>query len=300
MNILITGATGFLGCHLALQLKQKGHRLICLKRTHSSVPLDLAGLNHVMWFDYTDDDLEDKVAENTPDVLIHAAWGGVRGAGRDDAVQQEANIEFSKRLFDLYPYRQIIAFGSQAEYGQYGGAVSEGSPLNPFSAYGRAKVKCCRALIDFCREANIEWQWIRVFTVYGERQGGGLIYNAIRHFLTSASDFLTTDGFQSYSYLYAADYAEVLSRVVGCYGKSGIYNLSQPRCLMTNREVLGLLKKLTGSNAQLRYGAIPYPEGQVMVMDGSVKKFESAFGEIPYTDFEKTLIRIIDYYRHNG
>lgn len=300
MNILLTGASGFLGYHLACRLKQMGHKLICLKRSHSIVPSELMDASEVVWLDYTDALLKRKIAENAPSVLVHAAWGGVRGHGRDDEQQQEENVALSKRLFALYPYRQIIALGSQAEYGQYRAPVDECCPLMALSAYGKAKIRCCHFLSDFCRKSNIEWQWMRIFTVYGERQTGGLIHNAIKHFLNSSSDFLTTDGFQSYSYLYARDFAEALCGVVGSYGKSGIYNLSQPACLMSNREVLGIVKNLTESKAELRYGAIPYPEGQVMVMDGAVQKFEAAFGKIPYTDFKETLIDIIDAYRHNG
>ena len=42
---------------------------------------------------------------------------------------------------------------------------------------------------------------------------------------------------------------------------------------------------------------MPYPEGQVMLMDGSVIKFEKAFGEVPYTDFNTALEHTINSFK---
>ena len=85
--------------------------------------------------------------------------------------------------------------------------------------------------------------------------------------------------------------------MIGSKGKSGIYNLSQPQCLKSNKEILESVKTLTKSDIHLNFGAMPYPEGQVMLMDGSVNKFEKAFGAVPYTNFEVAMANTIDSFR---
>ena len=85
--------------------------------------------------------------------------------------------------------------------------------------------------------------------------------------------------------------------MLGSKGKSGIYNLSQPLCLKSNKEILEAIKALIKSDIHLNFGAMPYPKGQVMLMDGNVDKFEKAFGEVPYTDFHIALEHTINSFK---
>ena len=94
--------------------------------------------------------------------------GGVNAERRNDECAQDANFVFSKRLFELYPYKQIISMGSQAEYGYYESRVSEDDCLNPQNSYGETKIKTCLWLQEYCQEKGIEWQWLRIFTIFGE------------------------------------------------------------------------------------------------------------------------------------
>ena len=230
-------------------------------------------------------------------MLFHAAWGGVRGTDRNNIEIQKENLVMSHNLFTLYPYKQIIAIGSQAEYGYYNDIISEDHPLKPTMEYAKAKIQCCKDLQHYCEQNNIEWQWIRIFTVFGEKQTGGLIKLAIEKCLNGEESFDTTPGEQKYSYLYAEDFGKAICNMLGSKGKSGIYNLSQPQCLKSNKEILENVKTLTKSDIHLNFGAMPYPEGQVMLMDGSVNKFEKAFGAVPYTDFNTALEHTINSFK---
>lgn len=87
--------------------------------------------------------------------------------------------------------------------------------------------------------------------------------------------------------------------MLGSKGKSGIYNLSQPQCLKSNREIIESIKRVTESEINLNFGAIPYPDGQVMLMDGRVEKFMNAFGGVPYTDFYDALTNTINSFKNN-
>ena len=109
--------------------------------------------------------------------------------------------------------------------------------------------------------------------------------------------FDTTPGEQKYSYLYAEDFGKDICNMLGSKGKSWIYNLSQPQCLKSNKEILESVKTLTKSDIQLNFGAMPYPEGQVMSRDCSVNKFEKAFGTVPYTDFNTALEHTINSFK---
>lgn len=294
MNIFVTGATGYLGFHFVNVAVAQGHKVLCLRRSTSKSLFEPIFEQEILWVNNDDTRFSEKVNEFQPDVLFHAAWGGVRGADRDNIDIQNDNIAMSRKLFELYPYKQIISIGSQAEYGYYTGVVNENHPLKPTMEYAKAKVQCCKEMEEYCESHNIEWQWIRIFTVFGEKQTGGLIKIATEKCLNNEATFPTTLGEQRYSYLYSFDFARAICNFLGSKGKSGIYNLSQPRGLYSNREILEYIKRLTNSDIDLQFGAIPYPENQVMLMDGCVTKFEQAFGPIPLTDFEFALRNTID------
>ena len=296
MKIFVSGATGYLGYHFVKVAINQGHEVLCLRRPTSRSLFDFEIENKVKWV-VNDEELKSAVIDFQPDVLFHAAWGGVRGSDRNNIEIQKENLVMSHNLLTLYPYKQIIAIGSQAEYGYYNDIISEDHTLKPTMEYAKAKIQCCKDLQHYCEQNNIEWQWIRIFTVFGEKQTGGLIKLAIEKCLNVEKSFDTTPGEQKYSYLYAEDFGKAICNMLGSKGKSGIYNLSQPQCLKSNKEILENVKTLTKSDIHLNFGAMPYPEGQVMLMDGSVNKFEKAFGAVPYTNFEVAMANTIDSFR---
>lgn len=294
MKIFITGATGYLGYHIACQCLVEGHKVLCLRRLTSKSLFDADQERKIQWVTVNEEGWEEIVSSFAPDVLIHAAWGGVRGEGREDADIQKQNILMSNQLFTLYPYQQIIAIGSQAEYGFYKGPVSENHELHPTTRYAIAKCAVQHELQNYCEKNHIEWQWIRVFTVFGEKQTGGLISLTINNCKKGVEQFDTTEGNQVYSYLYTKDFAEAICQVIGSKGKSGIYNISQPKEDHSNKDILGTIKVMMDSNIKYNYGAVPYAKDQIMLMSGTVDKFEKTFGMIPHTDFHVALRNTIN------
>ncbi len=294
MKIFITGATGYLGYHIACQCLAEGHQVLCLRRSTSKSLFDEEQEQRIQWGTIYEEDWKEIVNAFAPDVLIHAAWGGVRGTGREDADIQKQNILMSNMLFTLYPYQQIIAIGSQAEYGYYQGPVSEDHEIQPNMKYAQAKCVVQHELQTYCEKNDIEWQWIRVFTVFGEKQTGGLISLAINNCKHGKEFFDTTEGEQVYAYLYAKDFAKAICHVIGAKCKSGIYNISQPLEEHSNKDILETIKAMMGSNIENNYGAVPYAKDQIMLMSGTVDKFEKAFGRIPHTDFKEALQNTIN------
>lgn len=297
MKIFITGATGFLGLHIANAAVSQGHKVMCLRRNNSISLFEKIVEDEIEWLNNEDGDWKQRLANFAPEVLIHCAWEGVRGTDRDNANVQLKNVEFSKELFDAYPYKQIISLGSQAEYGYYDSRVTENHPLNPVSSYGDAKVKVLDELKTNAKTRDIDWQWIRIFTVFGEKQNAGLIYGFTKKCLNGDKTFETTLGQQMYSYMYSFDFAMAIMQVVGHKEKSGEYNLSQNSEIHSNIEILENIKAILHSNIDIRYGAIPYAQNQVMYLDGYTRKFVESFGVIPRSNFMSALIRTIDSYK---
>ena len=294
MRVFVTGATGFLGFHIARICIARGHDVICLHRRTSDRPFDKETDRHITWV--TEEEASEKFGILKPEVLVHAAWGGVSAAGRNDAAVQQDNIALTRRIMELYPYQQIIMLGSQDEYGRIDKKVDEHQPLHPLSEYAKAKITCCKMLEAYATGNKTEWQWIRIFSIYGERQQScWLIPSVIDKCLQNESMMETTLGEQLYSYLYSTDFAEAIESCIGKQGKSGIYNLSSshPTAL---KDLFQLIKSLTGANTTFS-GTLPYRENQSMVILGDSDKFVKAFGTFEHTSLEEGLSNVVREHR---
>lgn len=294
MRVFITGATGFLGYHIARICLAKGHDVVCLHRPASVNPFSDTESSRITWV--TEDEARNRIGLLRPEVLIHAAWGGVSAQGRNDATVQQANIDLTQRIMKLYPYRQIIMLGSQDEYGRIDREIDEQQPACPLSEYAKAKVACCNMLEEYATTVKAEWQWIRIFSIYGEgQQSCWLIPSVIDKCLSGESVMETTPGEQIYSYLYCNDFAEAIAACIGQTGKSGIYNLSSSHPIAL-KDLFNLIKKLT--KAPISFSAtLPYRENQSMVILGNCHKFVNAFGTFEHTSLEEGLTHVIREHR---
>jgi nucleoside-diphosphate-sugar epimerase len=292
MKILITGATGFLGYHLTRICVQKGHIVACLRRNNSHSLFDAATEHKIRWITVGETYWKQDLGLFEPEVLIHAAWGGVSADGRNDSAIQHANVDMTREILRLAPYNQVIMLGSQDEYGRIDTRVDESHPLQPLSEYAKAKIQCCKMLEDFGRRSGAEWQWIRIFSIYGEQQKScWLIPSVIDKCLRGETSMQTTPGEQLYSYLYSTDFAEAVESVVGTTDKSGIYNLSSAHPTPL-KDLFLLIRRLSGADIDFQ-PSLPYRDNQSMMILGNSDKFIRAFGPFEHTSLREGLTNVI-------
>jgi len=297
MRIFITGATGFLGYHLACICLKKGHQVACLKRKNSHSLFDLETEQKIKWITLGQPNWKEDLRLFEPEVLIHAAWGGVSAEGRNNASIQHANVLMTQEILQLAPYRQVIMLGSQDEYGRIDSCIDESYPLGALSEYAKAKISCCQILEEYGRKSGAEWQWIRIFSIYGEKQKTRwLIPSVISKCINREKTMQTTAGEQIYSYLYSTDFAEAVESIVGTTGKSGIYNLSSARTIAL-KDLFSLIRNLTGANIDFQ-ASLPYRENQSMKILGNSDKFVHTFGPFEHTSLEDGLEKTIFDMKH--
>lgn len=301
MKILLTGATGFLGSHITENLIAHNFELILTKREGSSLNNCQSFYNKVKWIN-TDSGLwVDEIIKFKPDMIIHAAWNGVSSSTREDWKSQLTNIDFMYQLLRIAErsnIKKFISLGSQAEYGQFDGKITEDYPLNPTSSYGAIKLAVSELLKAFCTEHQINWYWLRVFSVFGERENERwLIPSVIKKMLSDSHEMDFTFGEQKYAYLYVADFAAAITNVVIKDAPSGIYNLSSDNPLSL-KELLKMIRGIVKPDFDLKFGSIPYRTNQSMHIEGDSTQFNRAFGQIDSSDFSVKLEQVINSYRN--
>lgn len=301
MKILLTGATGFIGSHLAEAFIEKGHELIVTKRTSSKLNKCQSFQSNVTWVNTDNDFWIESVMKWKPNVIVHTAWNGVSSLTRDDWESQLTNIDFMYQLLkiaEINNIKKFISFGSQAEYGQFEGKITEEFPLNPTSSYGAIKLAASELLKVFCTEQQIDWYWFRIFSVFGEREDEKwLIPSTILKMLSVENEMDFTLGEQKYAYLYIRDFADSITKVITSKAPSGIYNLSSDM-VFSLKDILFMIRDRVNPNFKLKLGALSYRPNQSMHMEGDSTKFINAFGKIDSSGFKIKLERVINSYRN--
>jgi nucleoside-diphosphate-sugar epimerase len=100
--ILVTGATGFLGSEVALQLVQQGHRIRCTKRANSTIPAILRPFNtQIEWVnaDLLDIFALETALEGITQVYNNAAWVSLKEADKKQMIY--TNVTGTANLVNL-------------------------------------------------------------------------------------------------------------------------------------------------------------------------------------------------------
>jgi nucleoside-diphosphate-sugar epimerase len=302
MKILLTGATGFIGSNIARILLDNDFEIYATYRSSSSFEKCIEFKKEIFWISTDIPEWKAQIRSIKPDQLIHVAWSGTNLENRNNWKMQTSNFWFSKEYFDIAKecdIKKVLAFGSQAEYGTYSEPVSEMTLPQPNDAYGAAKTLTAHYLRNLFENTNIEWYWIRIFSVFGESDNSNwLIPSVIIKLLGNESVKLTSCE-QKYNYLYIKDFVNQLLSIVMCNeNKSGIYNLCNSEPVILEELLLRIAQIMKVSQSLLRFGEIPQRSGQNMFISGDNSKFMTAFnkgGLNEYVGIDIGLKRTIEY-----
>jgi nucleoside-diphosphate-sugar epimerase len=301
MNVLLTGATGYIGSHIAKNLLQQNHVVYATCRESSVFNKCVEFKNDLIWLNIETDNWINALKNIELDLLIHSAWSGVSVSGRDNWDIQLENFYFTRTIIDLsvqLKINKVICLGSQAEYGDFRTKVTEEFIPNPTEAYGAIKLLALNYLKNRTLKNTVEWYWLRVFSIIGENENESWLLPQVMHKLSTEKEIELTEGRQCYDYLYMTDFINRLNQVINCKtNQSGVYNICSGRPVEIRQLLLLVAEKLNISSSLLKFGALTYRENQNMFMLGSPEKFEKVFGKITMTSLEDAVIKITDFYK---
>lgn len=173
MTVLVTGATGFTGGHLATTLARRGYRVRALVRSKSLARFAAssaarAGVEAVEG-DLSDAGAVRRAAEGTS-IVYHIA-ASYREAGQPDAAYRAVNVEGTRHVLEA----AVAAGATRVVHCSTGGVhghianppATEDAPFNPGDIYQDTKLEAEQVARTFGRERGFDVVVARPIGIYG-------------------------------------------------------------------------------------------------------------------------------------
>lgn len=294
MIIFITGASSFVGVELCRYLCDNGHQVIAMTRKENERLNAIAQDGRLQVFRSDMQNLVEKAKGVKADVFIHLAWAGTSHEDRNNPVIHEENVRLSLeyvRLAQRMGCQLYVDAGSQAEYGIVPGVITEETPCNPFSAYGKAKLKMYEESKVLTEQLGLKYIHLRILSVYGENDHPNtLIMSSLRK-LKANEPIEMRSGGQKWNYVYVKDAARqigelALHAMADDAFKCEVYNIASNDTRKLN-EFVKAMRKICGSKSELHFGGYD-PEKDVN-LDPDMRKTESVVKSLAQAYFAKVI-----------
>lgn len=259
MTILVTGATGFLGSHVAEQLSKAGRPVRALVRKSSNKKF-LETLKNIEFVYGSVDDAESCI-EATKGVtgIIHSA-GLVKARSSEEF--RRVNTEGTENLLigaqKAGSVKRFVFVSSQATAGPSdasGTPVRVGQETAPVTAYGRSKLAAERILL--AAKSSVPITILRPPAIYGPRDHEILIFfKAVRNGILPLTNPLDA----KYSMIYGPDCAAACIRALDADVESGTVLFVDDGQPVTFREMIERVEIAVGKKAWVR---LPLPHALV-------------------------------------
>jgi len=266
-KIAITGANGYIGTRLSLNLAQNGYQVIalvdnkfsydCLKH-HKLITTIEFSLNDI-------DELNNFAEISDVDTLYHLAWDGVNAIYRNNAEIQVQNVLLSLKVMEFAAYngiKRVIIPGSAAEAGNGDGAISGNEKPSPTDMYSASKVACRYICKKYAEQQSIDLIWCLITSVLGPgRNDNNLITYVVNSFLTGEQP-ATTKLEQEWDYIYIDDLIKALV-LIGDKGLPGkVYPIGSG-VHKKLREYVETIRDIINPALKIGIGEIPYKNSQI-------------------------------------
>jgi UDP-glucose 4-epimerase len=293
MRVVVTGATGFLGSHLARRLVSDllGIRVIGLTHCRPAAPID--GVT------YADELPTDELAES--DVLFHLAGsGGIAASLSDPVGDLERNAVLTVRFLEAIRTARarcsIVLASSCAVYGPVEGTVMETQPLAPQNPYGASKLAAETYVSVYHQFYGIDGRVARIANPYGVGQRRLAIYELVDRALRDGPPLpVRGRGLEVRDFIHADDVARALIAIALEGEAGGIYNVGSGHAV-TMREVASLVTDATDIAAEdVVFDGIDEP-GKVVEFSPHIGRLR-ALGFEPRRSLADGIREIVDWVR---
>ena len=189
MNILVLGASGFIGSTFCSHAVSKGENILGMVRNEY--------IFHKMDFNRVLGSIENppwkEIREFRPDVVINFAWDVSAGNWKDSIVPENYISTYADLFIKLFELgvSKIIGIGSALEYSPTSVPTDEScATITEDISYVKTKLMMLQRLMEISSSFGRKYVWIRPFYVYGETdKNPRIIPHAFKNFRNNEAVF---------------------------------------------------------------------------------------------------------------
>ena len=283
MNILVTGATGFIGKHVINELLK--FKDIDIVTTGIENKDTIKNFNWNQKIEYIQCDLNQK-RENffnffrNPDILIHLAWQGLPNYKELFHFEENlpSNYNFIKNMIKN-GLKNVSVIGTCLEYGFNQGCLSEELISNPITSYGLAKDTLRKFIEQLKKKYNFIFKWIRLFYIYGIGQNPKSLFSQLKEAVDRKDDYFNmSGGEQLRDYLPVEKVGEYIVKISLQNKIQGIINCCSGNPISIRKLVEDYLNKRKYM-IRLNLGYYPYPDYEPIAFWGNNNKLKKIINE---------------------
>lgn len=296
MNVIVTGANGFIGSNLIKKLFEKHANVFAIVQDRS---MDVSSiLKYCQSIFYCDiQNIEsirggfDGLQGET--VFVHLAWRGVNGADKGVYSYQLDNI---RMLCDAAVFAKeigcskFVAAGTVAENAV--ASLESLSTANKGLFYGTAKYSGHLFLENLCKNIGLPFVWAQFSNIYGpgNKTGNLISYTLSQLNNNQVAEFGPAD--QPYDFVYLDDLIEALSRIIILKTNSSAYYLGsgKPRAL---KDYLLYVGKRLGKEPLIGIGKRPSDGIKYSFGMFDIRQLVADVGNYVSTSFEEGIEKTI-------
>ncbi|HTV01879.1 MAG TPA: UDP-glucuronic acid decarboxylase family protein [Luteitalea sp.] len=304
-RVVITGAAGFIGSHLAETLIDRGYSVVGIDNLLTG---DTANIAHLANRDFTfiKHDVTNYIYIDGPvDAVLHWASPaspidylelpiptlkvGALGTHKALGLAKE-----KKARFVIASTSEV--YGDPLEHPQketYWGNVN---PVGPRGVYDEAKRFAEAMTMAYHRYHGVDTKIVRIFNTYGPRMrvnDGRSVPAFMSQALRNEDVTIFGDGSQTRSFCYVTDLVDGILRLLDSDTNEPV-NIGNPHEL-TIKQIAETIIRMTGSSSQLVYK--PLPEDDPKVRRPDITKARTLLGWEPKVPLEEGLTKTIEYFR---
>jgi UDP-glucose 4-epimerase len=302
MKILVTGAAGFIGSHVAAGYLSAGHEVIVVDDLSTGFRHNLPAGVRFYEMDIREPELDGIFATERPDVVNHqAARANVRESFEKPLLYADVNVIGSLNVLECcrrHAVRKII-------YASTGGAVygepcwlpvTEDHPVKPLDPYGASKHHVEHYLHLYGLQYGLSYVALRYPNVYGPRQDpsgeAGVVAIFAGLMLGGGRPRINGSGEQQRDFVHVSDVARASVLALEC-AANGILNIGSGAPTDVNT-IFAIMAELTGFRGEAIYGPAKRGEVQRIFLDAA--RAREAMGWEPALSLSEGLKSTVEYF----
>ncbi|HJN44826.1 MAG TPA: UDP-glucuronic acid decarboxylase family protein [Vicinamibacterales bacterium] len=304
-RVVITGAAGFIGSHLAEALLDRGHSVVGIDNL---VTGDVANIAHLANRDFLfiEHDVTNYIYLDGPvDIVLHWASPaspidyleipiptlkvGALGTHKALGLAKAKNAKFV-----LASTSEV--YGDPLEHPQTESYWGNVNPIGPRGVYDEAKRFAEAMTTAYHRYHGVDAKIVRIFNTYGPRmrvRDGRAVPNFISQALRGEDLTVYGDGSQTRSFCFISDLVNGVLRLVDSDTNDPV-NLGNPQ-EMTIGQIANEILALTDSKSQIVYRELPVDDPRVRQPD--ISRARALLDWEPSVSLADGLSQTIDYFR---